>query len=256
MSFRFVFVLALLAFGAHPTELMAQGGAAPAIGKGSRLRGIVLSAEDGTPLPSADITLVGLEVSVRSGADGRFDFGVLQPGPYIVQARFLGYAPYTVRAELADSSSLELSFRMRRQAVQLEELEVKAAPKTNRFEQLRQESGGFGTFITRKQVEERNTPFICDLLRGRIGLRVVPVGSGCTVRVSRAQGLSASGGGECPPRVFLDAARVDVSLLESNNVPTPNIEGIVIYRSSAETPAEFNAFNACGAIVIFTRSGP
>jgi len=240
-----------------PTPAPAPPAARPPVrplAKGARLRGVVLKAEDGLPLPSADITLLGMEQSIRAGEDGRFDFGALEPGPYIVQARYLGYSPYTVRAELADSSALDLVFRMNRQAVQLEDITVKIPPKVNRFTERLQESNGFGTFITRKQIEERNTPFICDLLRGRLGLRVISAGAGCQIRVARAQGLSFQRG-DCAPLAYIDGARADISQLESNSYPTTNLEGVELYRSSAEAPAEFNAGNGCGVVALWSRNG-
>lgn len=222
---------------------------------GARFRGVVLNAEDGTPLPSADVTLLGLDLARRAGDDGRFDFGTLEPGSYIVQARFLGFQPYTIRAELADSSTLELTIRLKRKVVELEEQVVTAAEqKRGRFYERMQESRGFGTFVTREQIEQRNTPFTCDLLRGRVGMRVIQTGSTCNIRFSRAQGSSLQNA-DCAPGFYLDGARSDITILENNALPTTTIEGIEIYRSSAEAPMELNQGNTCGIIALWTRVG-
>lgn len=222
---------------------------------GARFRGVVLNAEDGTPLPSADVTLLGLDLARRAGDDGRFDFGTLEPGSYIVQARFLGFQPYTIRAELADSSTLELTIRLKRMAVEIEEQTVTAAEqKRGRFYERMEESRGFGTFVTREQIAQRNTPFTCDLLRGRVGMRVIQTGTTCNIRFSRAQGSSFQNA-DCAPGFFLDGARSDIAILESNSLPTATIEGIEIYRSSAEAPMELNQGNTCGIIAMWTRVG-
>lgn len=229
--------------------------ASPAVTKGARLRGVVLNAEDGLPLAGADVVLVGLDTQVRAGESGRFDFGVIEPGPYIVQSRMLGFQPYTVRAELADSSVLELTFRMKRQAFQLEDVTVtEKEQKRGRFYERMQESRGFGTFVTRDEIEKRNTPFTCDLLRGRLGLRVIATGATCNIRFSRNQGASFQNA-DCAPGFYLDGARSDIQILEQNSLPPTTIEGIEIYRSAAEAPSELNQGNFCGVIAMWTRIG-
>lgn len=248
----------LLAFVlASPVALHAQQPEAPAapVARTARLRGTVISADNSTPVPNAVITLMGLDSSVTTGTTGRFDFGRMEPGPYIVQAKAIGYEPYTVRAELADSASLDLVFKMRLVTIQLGDMIVTAKPKVSRFEERMAESNGFGRFVTREQIEAKKTPFVCDLLRGQPGLRITGGNSsGCSVRVARAQGLSIQNS-DCAPGFFLDGVRIDISLLESNGIPATNIEGIEIYRSSAETPGEFNAFNTCGVVAVWTRRG-
>jgi hypothetical protein len=234
----------------------AAAPAAPAVAtKGARLRGIVLNAEDGLPLPGADVVLVGLDMQVRAGESGRFDFGVIEAGSYIVQSRMLGFQPYTVRAELADSSTLELTFRMKRQAFQLDEIVVtEQEQKRGRFYERMAESRGFGTFVTRDEIAKRNTPFTCDLLRGKLGLRVIQTGTTCNIRMSRNQGASFQNA-DCAPGFYLDGARSDIQVLEQNSLPPTVIEGIEIYRSAAEAPSELNQGNFCGVIAMWTRTG-
>lgn len=251
---RIALVIALLL--AAPLPLLAQEPDAPAAtpARTARLRGTLLSLADSTPIANAVVSLVGLDTSVTTNSRGSFDFGRLEPGPYIVQARAISFEPYTIRAELADSASLDLVFRMRVASIRLGDQVVTAkAPPRTRFEERLAESRGFGRFVTREQIEARGTPFLCDLLRGQPGLRVAGGNSsGCVVRVSRAQGLSIQAP-DCAPGFFLDGARLNIDLLENNGIPPSNIEGIEIYRSSAETPGEFNAFNTCGVIAVWTR---
>ena len=49
--------------------------------------------------------------------------------------------------------------------------------------------------------------------------------------------------------------QVRASLAESNNYPTTNLEGVEIYRSANEAPAEYNMGNACGVVALWTRDG-
>ncbi len=234
---------------------LAAPPAAPLV-KGARLRGIVLNAEDGSPLGGADVVLVGLDTQVRAGENGRFDFGVMEPGPYIVQSRMLGFQPYTVKAQLADSSSLDLVFRMKRAPFQLQDVVVdeKKQEKRSRFYERMKESNGFGTFVTREQIEQRNTPFTCDLLRGRLGLRVIQTGSTCNIRMSRNQGASFQNA-DCAPTLIVDGSRSDISLLETNSLPPSSLEGVEIYRSAAEAPMEYNGAAFCGVIALWTKIG-
>ena len=221
----------------------------------SHLRGIVVSADSGTPIAGAEVALLGLDQQVVTGANGRFDFGPMEAGSYIVQARLVGYTPYTVRANLASASTLDLVFKLNRAGVRLKDLEVTTKEQKTPFMERMEQSNGFGTFVTADDIERRGLRVPSDLFRTVPGVRLT-CGTHCTIRVSRAQGLSQANS-DCPPLFFLNGARSDITLLEEESIPVYDIEGVEIYRSNGETPAVYSvAGSSCGVIAMWTKTGP
>ncbi|MDP9347783.1 MAG: Plug domain-containing protein, partial [Gemmatimonadota bacterium] len=64
--------------------------------------------------------------------------------------------------------------------------------------------------------------------------------------------------GSCAPRVYLDGIRAfhDGNMIIDNLVSPMDLEGIEVYRSSAEVPVQYGGMDAgCGAILIWSRRG-
>jgi outer membrane receptor for ferrienterochelin and colicin len=105
----------------------------------------------------------------------------------------------------------------------------------------------FGAFVTREDIERRNPFQTTDLLRTMAGIQLTPARFGNRYHV-RMRG--------CAPRVFLDGIQIRMVGLTIDDLVRPNeLEGIEVYRSSAETPGEFTSPGGCGAIALWTRRG-
>jgi hypothetical protein len=221
----------------------------------ARLRGVVQVAGTDAVIPNAQVVLIGLDQVVNTNYAGKFDFGPLPPATYFVQARALGYTPYTIQANLAAASSLEFTFRLKKGAVQLEDLQAKAVERKSAFAERMLSPNGFGYYVTAADIERRKIQSTCEIFATIAGVRVTNGGGtgSCAVRVIRAQGLSI-GNADCGPAIFLNGSRSDIDLIDSGIIPVTDIEGIEVYKGNGSTPAEFTGpGSTCGVIAIWTK---
>jgi hypothetical protein len=56
--------------------------------------------------------------------------------------------------------------------------------------------------------------------------------------------------------VYADSQRPHAALFDINSISPQNIEGIEVYRSAAQIPAQFNrTSSSCGVVLVWTRIG-
>jgi len=112
----------------------------------------------------------------------------------------------------------------------------------------RRRRSGQGYFITEDDLHRSRATSISEVLRVVPGVRAVCNPAGCTMRMNRSPR-------NCFPEYFVDGFPATAST--NANLPTVGIIGIEVYRSLSETPQQFiRSDQMCGAIVIWTRSGP
>ena len=153
--------------------------------------------------------------------------------------------------------------------MELAPLEVTVTPR-NRwlslqgFYERRIESGLSGSYITRQDIERRNTDMITDLIDDFAGVRVIHSGPGKrTIRFNR-------GHGNCEPDLYVDGALYrasspsmltdgGISWRESGNkvddfnmVSANQIEAVEVYVGAA-TPIQFTNANGCGVVLMWLR---
>jgi len=75
------------------------------------VKGQVIDAEAGSPLPSANLRILGTEEGTTSGADGRFSLR-LEPGTYRLRASFVGYAAATKSIRVDAGGTATVTFRL------------------------------------------------------------------------------------------------------------------------------------------------
>jgi hypothetical protein len=219
------------------------------------IRGLLLDAESGAVISAATMVLL-TEDSVAVGnvvtdPGGAFLLAAPRPGAYRLQAQRLGYrAATTPPLDLEARDTIEVEFRLSTQAVVLQPLRVVAYSQhpgrvLGGFHE-RAARGGFGTFITREQIEQRHPVYASDLIRTVPGIQVVPTWWGRAVVLMR---------GWCVPQIYLDGMRIRTSSIDDLVSPM-DLEGIEIYRSAAEAPAELvGPGGACGVLALWTRRG-
>ena len=86
---RFGALLALTAF------LTLVG--TPAAASTGKIAGTVIDAASATPVPAANIIVVGSRLGATTDEDGYFFILNLPPGTYTLQATHIGFAPYTLK---------------------------------------------------------------------------------------------------------------------------------------------------------------
>jgi len=230
-------------------------------GGGATLSGIVRSS-DGRPLEGAQVAVDGSAASATTDARGAFVLSGLPDGTRMAEARALGYEPTRVRVEPSRTEPRTVTIAMQKRVATLQEVTV-FGRRTQRMRDLtgfaERRQRGFGRFMTREEIGERNFLSACDLLRRFAGVIVIDDGTmGCKVNIRGAtSGASPVGMGAvpnlCEPTLYQDNVPYSGSLSEFAHTVFPrDIMGIEVYTSATEPP-QFAGL--CGAIVVWTRTG-
>jgi hypothetical protein len=183
---------------------------------------------------------------VLSGAAIPVDWGI-----NTVLIRRVGYAPVIATLWVEDVHTRRvIEGVMQQLAVDLPAVVVEADRILFSYGRLRdfwlQRERGWGRFITQADIERRNPFVVSDLLRMIPGIEVRHVGFTTQIRSTR-------GAATCSPTIWLDGSPLPNDDVDAIVRPR-DVAGIEVYSRYGETPAQFvRGFNACGAIVIWTR---
>jgi hypothetical protein len=190
---------------------------------------------------------VGAALSDR---EGNFRIVAPEAGSYSLATQRLGYADVkTSDISVRNGEEVTVEVLLGADPVQLAPLTVTSrrggesglvATHRRRADWIQRT--GIGKVITRSEIEARPRPFVTDYLYTVSGLRVV--GTGANARVVMRG---------CAPSVFVDGVRSPG--LSVNTMSPDALEGIEIYRSVSEIPAELRGIGNCGAIAMWTRPG-
>ena len=118
---------------------------------------------------------------------------------------------------------------------------------------------GFGRFITRQEIDQRNVLSACELLRQVPGVTVMDDGTtGCTANIRGATTGAAPVGSRavphlCEPTVYEDNVQFGGTFSQfTRSVLPKDIMGIEVYTTATEPP---QFMGQCGVIVVWTRTG-
>jgi hypothetical protein len=237
------------------------------------VRGIVVDAGTGAPIPSARVVLSashgGWAGELHTDSAGSFSFSDVRSGAYNLRLRRVGYRNSGGSLRLSADSIVELRLRMAVASVALEPVTVVArsprqvSPVLRGFYQRM--SNGPGRFVTREEIESQRPTRVTDVLRhlpnlnstqGRGGVGGAAMSRGgttdrCTM-VFFVDGMMVGNPSQGTP--WSRGPRTDRAI--DDYVQPGDIEGIEIYRGESDTPAEFVTRHVgCGTIVIWTRRG-
>jgi outer membrane receptor for ferrienterochelin and colicin len=173
-----------------------------------------------------------------------------------VVVRRLGFAPAKIPLELGEGELRDIRVLLAPVAMTLDSVTVTAEPaptveKAFQGFEMRK-SRGFGTFITREEIEKKNPRVTTDLFRSVSGVKLMRENGSPTVVSSRLGNLSY-----CPVRYYVDGTSyplygqsIDIM------VQVVDIGAIEVYPGGATVPPQFGGREAaCGVIAIWTRQG-
>lgn len=235
---RHAFLAAVL--WAIPNALVAQQDSVRLIG--------TVTTFDSTPLAGVLLSLPSIGRSVTTDSTGRFEFANLRAGRHTLRIAAIGLAPTEYEVTLRSGHTVTLIVLVDPSAVELAPIVVLGEHQEGTLgitgfyaRKLRAVYGGL--FFTHADIVRRSPSTLSALLAGSgIVMRCGLVGGGCIpTRASR-----------CVVPVFLNGARVPSQ--ELDRIPTPQVAGVEVYRSSFDTPADyaFGSFGDCGAVLIWT----
>lgn len=235
--------LAILALG-----LVA---AAPAV-SAQVIHGNLLDANSRVPLTEGVVTLLHDDtavVQVRTDTAGAFTLRIPRRGSYRLRAEQPSYRAATSPAiGLGAQDTVEVEFTLAMDIVVLDPLVVRArtrrlTPMARRFYE-RKERGVWGTFITRQEIEKYRPIRTTDLFHRIPGVQTSPMMGGQSVTIR----------GTCRPTVFVDGVRISYYRSIDDLAQPLDIEGLEVYRSSAQAPPEYTGIRAgCATVLIWTR---
>ena len=222
--------------------------------------GIVLDAQTGEPVDGAFAVLVDRSdtshAATTTNVRGEFALVPPRPGVYFVQVFGAGYQDVQLGPIDVPATGLTVSpITLAPLPMQLDTLAVNVEARSPALERsgfYMRQAIGLGRHIDREEIERRSTVFTTDLLRMIPGVRLVPVGTSYAV-VLRGGTDRSLRTRACLPQVFVDG----VLMLEfelDRDIHPHQIEGIEVYRSASEVPAQYGGSQAaCGVILIWTR---
>jgi hypothetical protein len=244
-----IVVLAMIGIGIGSPDAVAQsGGATP-----HRASGVVDGVVTDTslaPVADAIVTIVGQELRVVTGENGRFRIVSVVAGDYVLLVRRIGYEPTTARISVAERDTLRLSFALQPAVATLDTVAVAArsvSPRLAEFYERRKV--GPGQFMTQEQIEKQNAVRVSDLIGRFLGLRMTADGRG-------AFSLRDTPAHPCPVAAVVDGIARDTDL---SRLPSPKeIAGIEFFAGPSEIPLQYKSTRKntwCGLILIWTRDG-
>ncbi len=211
--------------------------------------------QDGTeaPIAGATLSLGYSSLTAVTSADGSFTIPQAPVGRYELQVDHLAFIAVKDSIEVSFGDRIVLMVRMSSETIVLEPIVVDARSI------LLEESGfyhreerGYGAYLRRSDIQQRNPLYPSDALRGIAGVRGIPRRDGPgTVLVDRNQ---------CAYRYVFNGVMVGESF-QIDDIPADWLEAVEIYRGISTLPAEFQgagigARGNCGVIVIWTRNIP
>lgn len=247
----------LLSFAFVSTLVAGLAAQAP-----GRIVGTITDAVTGRPVGEATVAVVRSDLTARSDAQGLYILDGVVPGLVKVLVQAIGYHPITSPYyTLLPDSTVVADFRLAPLTVQLDPVVVEGeverfapGPLRGFYQRKRR---GWGTFLTREEIEQKQPVRTTDIFRGIAGVRVVPIGG------SRYQVIMASAppswipGRGCPVKFYLDGIRLPGGDYIDDLVLASNVEAVEVYRRASETPAEFlGSDSRCGVMVIWTKRSP
>jgi hypothetical protein len=214
------------------------------------------------PLASADVSVVGTNARVITSDNGRFRMLQVPAGQYLLVVRRIGYAPTSGIIEVPEADTMRLAYTLTRSSLLLDTVRVKERRVTMRmleFEQRRMQ--GQGQFITREDIERRNSMAAFDFLRNVRGVdvqRITNTQFAGMVALSKREGgsVGGDGSGACAMQILLDGIVLPRFFNLELLPPPQQIAGIEVYSGAATVPPQFGgADRRCGLVAVWTRDG-
>lgn len=208
----------------------------------------------GRPVMGVELRLKGRDVILaRTNDEGGFRISSMPVGQSSLALRRLGFAPAVIdvrlRANALDSLVITMSAlpAVLAEVAAVDEHDALSRRVLARF--WERKKNGFGKFMTRDEIENRNATDFADLVRAMPGVRVTTSNGRPAIRFSRNNPMR-----DCPPQFIVNGIRIENG--SPDEFAPMDVEALEIYSSVATIPVEFQPrpnSDTCGAVVIWTR---
>ncbi len=218
------------------------------------------------PLTGSTISILGSNVRVVTGDNGRFRISALQAGEYIVVAHRLGYEPLTARVTVTLTDTARLAFALDRVVVRLDTVMVEETGVPARFAEFesRLKNHDATAAFTAEDIHKVNPVDAWQMVSRVPSVKFIPKGANGGMFAASARG--AKMGGPCYMAVMIDGLTMPAKPGEPGfnlaDLPRPDeIHGIEVFAGAARIPVQYNSLGGgehgtsrmCGLIAIWTK---
>jgi hypothetical protein len=220
----------------------------------ARLEGFVRDSS-GVRIPDAGVAIAG-EAATRSVSDdsGAFRVSGLSPGRTTFVARRLGFRPETLTVDVLDGRATRADFTLRPAVIQLAG-QLVLADSVREFKMAafnKRRGRGIGVFLTREDIEKHHSASVSELLRYVPGVTISQRMAGEPQPVHMQRSSNPTNQASCTVALYVDGNPYPNGSVD--DFPPGSLEGIEVYRSASEIPAEFRTRDSmCGLIALWTR---
>jgi TonB-dependent starch-binding outer membrane protein SusC len=245
-----------------PPPLLAQGGT-------GTIRGLVSRSTADSPVPGAQVFIVGGKLGAVTGTDGRYTISEVPPGSHTVRVRALGFQPIEKTVEVTAGQAATADFVVTSAPIALDEVVVTGTAGSARKREV-------GNSISQVKLSETPevTSNVSNLISGRMaGVSVSGgtgnAGAGSSIRLRGTTSVALSN----QPLIYVDGVRTRSDEYPRNGIFTgttqrganaygsplndinpEDIERIEIVKGAAAATL-FGTDAAAGVIQIFTKRG-
>lgn len=200
------------------------------------------------PVPAAEVVVAGLDATARTDERGAFTLTGLRPGTLTLTVRRLGFRARSDQFRTAPGDTLQLLLDLVPIPAELAEVTVterRSVRPPSRLDEFNARRGqGFGSFVTRADIERRGQVRTSDVFRTITGVTVFTGRVGSELRMNRSR--------TCAPDIYIDG--LEAKGFRIDDMPLVDVAGIEVFRGPAETPPRFRRADAgCGVVSIWTR---
>jgi hypothetical protein len=231
------------------------------------LQGRVLDATDSGAVAWAEVQVIGTNLIARADGRGNFRLSGIPASAKEFSVRSLGYARLTQSEEFVSGAALHRDIYMMRIPHTLTQMVIQGrsmrVPRS--FEEIyRRGARGWGSFVTREQIDSLNPPDLKTILGTLPGVYT-------NERGMYFHKCSGSEGGQ----LWIDGQRVTrfrkqvvpvgvVRRADSDpyfmnefltGIRPAQVQAVEVYPSRISIPGEFLDANACAVVAIWTRRG-
>ena len=242
---RSTLVTSLLVLQAHPARAQAPTGS---------IEGFVRDSA-GHPLVEAQVSLLGIRDSrspSQSNANGAYVLRLVPVGQTRLWVGRVGFLPETLTVIVASGQTAHADVALSRHVI-LDPDIILADPTRGKMGPFHQRMArGVGSFVTRAEIEKRQPSSISELLRTLPGVHISQRMAGEPQPIDMQRSRSSSMQSTCVVQLYVDGQPYPNGNVDDFAPLT--LEGVEVYRSASEIPADFRTRNAtCGLISLWTR---
>ncbi len=149
--------------------LVASTSEAGAFNTGEPLRGVIVEANTGDPVPGASIVIHELNLGTAADAGGQFEFKPVVPGTYTLIVRSVGFASVTL--QVSHPTGEELRIELHAETLRGEEVIVTGSPLGRNIQYQPAQA------LNRELLQQKAAPSLGEILDGSPGVSSRSFGS-------------------------------------------------------------------------------